>query len=431
MRYISCKSLPIDYSALLHGTAMFRLLWVMLTLFTASTRAVQCSKSWLRLQSFGARDNAGNLLASVLRQCEDVGLHVYLENQLQLRLAERTCCVASPSQSCDERMVQMSTCNRSLGSALIDVCRAATEFVCTCNNTVYSDDRELCAAVAGAMLPDFTIADHIPSNATRGWILTSSDEEATYAKVSRRMIQQYAAKHGYGYSIGTGHGFISKSRHPYWIKILMILRAINMPTVQQLGVEWIVWMDADTTISALDRSVESILADVGATQSHNLVLQEDPASHQAGVRWDETINCGIMLVRNHEWSFRFFATLFKTARNMHFDTGNGNYGDQSAIIHAFSHNDMNAQNAMRVVPLDGSPLACINGFIRPACIPAFRVTSWRPGCWTSHASGLSGKHCGGRLCRDCVAASIEESPASSFEDIMQRCFNWAGADLPC
>ena len=410
---------------------MFHLRWTVLISVTASTCAVQCDKRWLQLQSFGAQDNAGHLLASVVQQCDDVDLHVYLEYQLQLRLAERTCCLASPSQSCDERMNQMSPCNQTFGSAWIDVSRAATEFACTCNNTVHSDERELCTAVAGAMLPAFTIADHIPSNATRGWILTSSDEEATYAKVSRRTIRQYAAKHGYGYSVGTGHGFTSKSRHPYWIKTLMILRAMNMPAVQQLGAEWIVWMDADTTVSALDRSIESILADVGAIPRHNLILQEDPANHQAGVRWDETINCGIMIVRNHEWSFRFFATLFKTARDMHFDAGNGNYGDQSAIIHAFSNNVMNARDKMHVVQLDGSSVACINGFIRHACIPAFKVTSWRPGCWTSHASGLSDKRCSGRLCRDCVAASVEESPTRSFEDIMRVCFNWAGGDLPC
>lgn len=383
------------------------------------------------MQSFGAQDNTNHLLASVVRQCDNIDLHVYFENQLQLRRAERTCCQASLSQSCNERMIRMSPCNQTSGSAWIDVSRAATEFACTCNNTVHNDESELCAAVAGAMLPDFTIADHVPSNATRGWILTSSDEEATYAKVSRRMIRQYADKHGYGYSVGTGHGFTSKSRHPYWIKTLMILRAMNMPAVQQLGVEWIVWMDADTTISALNRSIESILADVGATPRHNLVLQEDPANHHVSARWDETINCGIMLVRNHEWSFRFFAMLFKTSRSMMFHTGAGNLGDQSAIIHAFYANTMNAQDAIHVVQLNGTSAACINGFIRHTCVPVFRITAWRPGCWTSHASGLFNQICDGRLCRDCIASFVSENPTHSFETVMRTCFNWNGTDLRC
>ncbi len=62
----------------------------------------------------------------------------------------------------------------------------------------------------------------------------------------------YCEKHGYDFIFT--EETLDHSRHPYWQKILLTLKAMENPQYQ-----WVVWIDADTLIMDLSTPLEDFI----------------------------------------------------------------------------------------------------------------------------------------------------------------------------
>lgn len=389
-----------------------------------SVTADLCSNQWLDMMTFDMRPH----VAATARQiCPS--MRQTFDDSVRMREMERQCSHSAPDQSCSERTMLYTPECAAADSVRINVSHACTYFACMCERKyqlLHGDERELCDAVKGILPPGYAISDHYPDAPTRVWLLTSTDDTASYVATMQRTLSTYAAKHGYGYSVGAGRGFTQDMRHPYWIKILVLLRAMNMPRIQRLGVEWFIWLDADAMITALDTSVATVLEQADVQPQHDLMLQEDCAGRQAGTRRDWAFNGGVLFIRNSVWSFRFFARLFKKARTDGFHAGTwaGNFGDQSAIVQAYDDNFMDARTHMYILQFDGTPGKCINAFIHGGCMPDSHQTAWRPGCWTAHTAGVGDGMWKGKRIRDCVFDMLDADMNTPFDKIVSDCFGW-------
>lgn len=87
----------------------------------------------------------------------------------------------------------------------------------------------------------------------------------------------YAGRHGYG--IG---GCLVRGDDPEWMKLDAIREAMTV------GVEWVMWLDADAAITNESVTIEAVIGDTAA----DLI-----------VNWDiNGLNAGVLFVRNTDWS---------------------------------------------------------------------------------------------------------------------------------
>ena len=108
------------------------------------------------------------------------------------------------------------------------------------------------------------------------------------ARVTAARMQEYAARHGYGF---VQHGAVlDATRHPAWSKILAVTRLLK-----QRRAKWIVWVDADAVIMNFDQRLEDFVV-----EGRDVVFGSD----------FNGLNSAVFLARNCEWTRRFFETVF-------------------------------------------------------------------------------------------------------------------------
>ncbi|XP_078153613.1 alpha-1,2-galactosyltransferase gmh3-like [Carex rostrata] len=148
----------------------------------------------------------------------------------------------------------------------------------------------------------------------------------------------YAEKMGYGFVDATT--LVDRSRPPNWSKILAIQSSLRF-------YDWVFWNDADTVITNLDVSLESILFGLighGDIQSSpDLVVTEDLNG----------VNSGVFFIRKSEWSQRFLEKWWNQTSFVQF--GSTKSGDNAALSHLIDH--LPQEELQRHVII--SPMQCL------------------------------------------------------------------------
>jgi hypothetical protein len=104
-----------------------------------------------------------------------------------------------------------------------------------------------------------------------------------------------------------------------WFKTVAVSEAL-----EELAHDWVLWVDADAFPLRPERSLESVLRAVGATDAHELVVAKDLTQQCR-------INGGVLLVRNTSFTRGLFRVLWSDASQRGLDFISRNFHEQSAL----------------------------------------------------------------------------------------------------
>ncbi len=140
------------------------------------------------------------------------------------------------------------------------------------------------------------------------------------------MNQDYACQHDYDIRGGCLNFWRmletvrwSKMDGLTWYKI----KLINQVLKEDIH-EWVVWIDADAAVIHRDKSIQGILQQLGVTFSQDLVIAKDLTANCF-------VNAGVILIRNTDFSKRFFEEIWSEFENMDDEKVNKKFHEQSAI----------------------------------------------------------------------------------------------------
>lgn len=143
-------------------------------------------------------------------------------------------------------------------------------------------------------------------------LLTGADAAmADLLALSGERLETYARQHGYQCrrTLFTAPA----DRLAYWGKIPEVIQSLR-----QSGVEWVMWLDADTYITNLDQRIEELLRP-------GVDLQ---------IGYETTgINCGVFIARVCEWTLRYFETVQFLGTAGHRDDLVGDCLEQTTMRH--------------------------------------------------------------------------------------------------
>ena len=121
-------------------------------------------------------------------------------------------------------------------------------------------------------------------------------EASLPAAENKRM---YATKHNYDF-VARGAEFSQeqfRGRRPVWGKIAAIQKVLP-------HYEWLFWMDMDAVIAELDKDLRDIIKFAEENHTHK---DQELSLIVAQPKRDRMLNAGVMLIKNTDWSRRFFS----------------------------------------------------------------------------------------------------------------------------
>ncbi len=137
-----------------------------------------------------------------------------------------------------------------------------------------------------------------------------------YAKYTSVNMRCYCNR--YGYDFVCQEGSIDKSRYPTWSKVKLVENLLNEIEGGGNKYDWVMWIDSDAVITNKNIKIEEIIGSYGDLDF--IVAKEDCC--------ELTINAGVFLVKNTEWSKNFLKKWY--AQTQYLNTG---WLDNSALIY--------------------------------------------------------------------------------------------------
>jgi predicted O-methyltransferase YrrM len=147
-------------------------------------------------------------------------------------------------------------------------------------------------------------------------------------KYSNKIKKNYCEKNAYDYRDDEDEGIYDKSRPVAWSKINLIQRCLNE------GYDYVVWIDADAYIMNPELKLESFI--VNFSKGKDILVTMDSV---------DTLNSGVMFIKNTNWSRRFFKHVYSMTEFI-----NHSNWEQGAIIEMYEKNMLDAQKHVILLP---------------------------------------------------------------------------------
>jgi hypothetical protein len=158
--------------------------------------------------------------------------------------------------------------------------------------------------------------------------LSIGDQYKSIVKYSNKIKMDYCKRYLYDYRDDEDEGIVDKSRPLAWSKVNLISRCLEE------GYEYVVWMDADAYIMNPDVRLENII--VNFSKDKDMLMCIDTV---------DTLNSGVLFIKNTEWSKAFFKHLYTMT-----DFINHSNWEQGALIDMYKNNTMDTKNHILVLP---------------------------------------------------------------------------------
>src|SRR5690606_32533197 len=137
---------------------------------------------------------------------------------------------------------------------------------------------------------------------------TDKPERLEMSRIVENNQRLYASRHGYGYAAYEEN--LASDALPYWSKIAGIRNYLAGKVSSCPNPKWIVWLDDDALVTNPSIKIEafiaghmpSVLDPFSFSQSPNVLVTKDVH--------ENTINTGVLIVRNSVESRRFFSDLW-------------------------------------------------------------------------------------------------------------------------
>ena len=169
-------------------------------------------------------------------------------------------------------------------------------------------------------------------------------------------IRHYCQIHGYDY---IEEKIITKdyidSKHPYiiWYKELLLKKVLDtkIPNLDVYKYDWIFWIDCDAAITNTDIKLEDIINTYGNSTSDIKGSDNKEGNDNSDIDIivikEESgccvISCGVMLIRNTEWSRNFLKTWYDKG-----ELPNAQWRDQDTF-HYFYYNYEEVRKKVKVL----------------------------------------------------------------------------------
>lgn len=121
--------------------------------------------------------------------------------------------------------------------------------------------------------------------------MNHTPEIYAYSKITEKINRAYARQNGYDFKI---FNIKPTDRAPQWCKIEVINQLLENPKY-----DYLFWIDADAFFNKFDTRIEHIINQV--PDKHLCVCDDIKNSGKP-----DTINTGTLLVKNSDWSKKFF-----------------------------------------------------------------------------------------------------------------------------